>query len=109
MTASLRHAAPASAGASTAPSCGSTSPASWVEACRRVLGRRSPDGLFAARRWYALDEVDGTGRMGSLAVATLLATGGAGPRRQLVAAASGTISTLVMSKSPLSPGALAAL
>jgi len=53
--------------------------------------------------------VDETGRMVSLAVATLLANGAAEPRRHLFLAASGNIATLVMSKSPLSPAALAAL
>ena len=80
-----------------------------VEAWQRFLGRLNPDGLFTVSRWYALDEVDETGRMVSLAVATLLANGAAEPRRHLFLAASGNIATLVMSKSPLSPAALAAL
>ena len=50
-----------------------------VEAWQRFLGRLNPDGLFTVSRWYALDEVDETGRMVSLAVATLLANGAAEP------------------------------
>lgn len=80
-----------------------------VEAWQRFLGRLNPGGLFTVSRWYALDEVDETGRMVSLAVATLLANGAAEPRRHLFLAASGNIATLVMAKSPLSPAALAAL
>jgi spermidine synthase len=80
-----------------------------VEAWQRFLGRLKPDGLFTVSRWYALDEVDETGRMVSLAVATLLANGATEPRRHLFLAASGNIATLVMAKSPLSPAALAAL
>ena len=45
----------------------------------------------------------------SLAVATLLATGAAGPRRHLFLAAAGKVATLIVAKSPLSPAALAAL
>jgi spermidine synthase len=80
-----------------------------VEAWQRFLGRLNPDGLFTVSRWYALDEVDETGRMVSLAVATLLANGAAEPRRHLFLAAAGNIATLIMAKSPLSPAALAAL
>src|SRR5262245_47795951 len=79
-----------------------------VEAWQRFLGRLKADGLFTVSRWYALDEVDETGRMVSLAVAALLANGAAEPRRHLFLAASGNIATLVMAKSPLSPAALAA-
>jgi hypothetical protein len=80
-----------------------------VEAWQRFLGRLNPDGLFTVSRWYALGEVDETGRMVSLAVAALLANGAAEPRRHLFLAAAGNVATLVMTKSPLSPAALAAL
>jgi hypothetical protein len=80
-----------------------------VEAWQRFLGRLNPDGLFTVSRWYALGEVDETGRMVSLAVATLLANGAAEPRRHLFLAAAGNVATLIVTKSPLSPAALAAL
>ena len=80
-----------------------------VEAWRRFLGRLNADGLFTVSRWYAPGEVNETGRLVSLAVATLLATGAAEPRRHLFLAAAGKVATLIVAKSPLSPSALAAL
>jgi hypothetical protein len=53
--------------------------------------------------------VNETGRLVSLAVATLLATGAVEPRRHLFLAAAGKVATLIVAKSPLSPAALAAL
>ena len=80
-----------------------------VEAWHRLLGRINPDGLFTVSRWYAPGEVNETGRLVSLAVATLLANGAAEPRRHLFLAAAGKVATLIVTKSPLSPAALAAL
>jgi hypothetical protein len=60
-------------------------------------------------RWYAPGEVNETGRLVSLAVATLLANGDAEPRRHLFLAAAGNVATLIVTKSPLSVAALAAL
>jgi hypothetical protein len=53
--------------------------------------------------------VNETGRLVSLAVATLLANGAAEPRRHLFLAAAGNVATLIVTKSPLSPAALGAL
>ena len=80
-----------------------------VEAWQRFLGRLNPGGLFTVSRWYAPGEVNETGRLVSLAVATLLAGGAAEPRRHLFLAAAGDVATLIMTKSPLSPAALGAL
>jgi len=80
-----------------------------VEAWQRFLGRLNPDGLFTVSRWYAPGEVNETGRLVSLAVATLLASGAAEPRRHLFLAAAGKVATLIVTKSPLSPAALRAL
>jgi hypothetical protein len=80
-----------------------------VEAWQRFLGRLNPGGLFTVSRWYARGEVNETGRLVSLAVATLLAGGAAEPRRHLFLAAAGDVATLIMTKSPLSPAALGAL
>ena len=66
-----------------------------VEAWRRVLGRLNADGLFTVSRWYAPGEVNETGRLVSLAVATLLANGAAEPRRHLFLAAAGKVATLI--------------
>jgi len=80
-----------------------------VEAWQRFLGRLNPDGLFTVSRWYAPGEVNETGRLLSLAVATLIKNGVSEPRRHLFLATAGKVATLIMSKSPLSPTALTAL
>ena len=80
-----------------------------VEAWQRFLDRLNPGGLFTVSRWYAPGEVNETGRLVSLAVATLLASGAAEPRRHLFLAAAGKVATLIVTKSPLSPAALKAL
>ncbi len=80
-----------------------------VEAWRIFLERLTPDGVFTVSRWYGPGEVNETGRMVSLAVATLQNLGVADPKRHLFMASSGSVATLVMSRSPLSERALAAL
>ena len=64
---------------------------------------------LAYARWYAPGEVNETGRLVSLGVATLLANGAAEPRRHLFLAAAANVATLIVTKSPLSPAALGAL
>jgi hypothetical protein len=80
-----------------------------VEGWQRFLGRLNPDGLFTVSRWYAPGEVNETGRLVSLAVATLIENGAAEPRSHLFLASAGKVATLIVAKSPLSPTALAAL
>ena len=80
-----------------------------VEAWRNFLNRLTPDGIFTVSRWHAPGEVNETGRMVSLAVATLLAQGAADPKQHLFIASSGNIATLVLSRAPLLEQALAAL
>jgi hypothetical protein len=80
-----------------------------VEAWQRFLDRLNPGGLLTVSRWYAPGEVNETGRLVSLGVATLLANGAAEPRRHLFLAAVGNVATLIVTKSPLSPAALGAL
>jgi hypothetical protein len=79
-----------------------------VEAWQIFLERLTPSGIFTVSRWYAPGEVNETGRMVSLAVATLQSLGAADPKRHLFMA-SDHVATLVMSRSPLSDQALAAL
>ena len=80
-----------------------------VEAWQRFLDRLNPAGVFTVSRWYAPGEVNETGRLVSLAVATLFANGAAEPKRHLFLAASGKVATLIVAKSPLSPAMLKAL
>ena len=80
-----------------------------VEAWRIFLSKLTPDGVFTVSRWYGPGEVNETGRMASLAVATLQARGVAAPQRHIFVAAGGNIATLVLGNAPLSEAALAAL
>src|SRR5262249_51450795 len=80
-----------------------------VEAWQRFLGRLNSGSLFTVSRWYARGEVNETGRLVSLAVATLHANGDAEPRRHLFLAAAGNVATLIVAKSPFSPAALGTL
>ena len=80
-----------------------------VEAWRIFLERLTPEGVFTVSRWHAPGEVNETGRMVSLAVATLQTLGVAEPKRHLFMASSGAVATIVMSRSPLSDQALDAL
>src|SRR5215212_7107116 len=77
-----------------------------VEAWRIFLQRLTPAGVFTVSRWYAPGEVNETGRMVSLATATLQALGVRDPKRHLFMASSGNIATLVLSRSPFSDLAL---
>jgi hypothetical protein len=80
-----------------------------VEAWRIFLRRLEPEGVFTVSRWYAPGEVNETGRMVSLAVATLLDLGVTAPDQHLYLAATDNVATLIVSRSPFSPTALDAL
>ena len=80
-----------------------------VEAWKMFIGRLSAKGVLTVSRWYEPSAPDETGRIVSLAVATLLETGIREPRRHLFLAAQRRIATLVLSRSPLSPGDVEAL
>jgi hypothetical protein len=80
-----------------------------VEAWRIFLERLTSTGVFTVSRWYAPGEVNETGRMVSLAVATLQDLGVADPKQHLFMGSSGSVATLVLSRSPLSEQALSGL
>ncbi|MFC5067564.1 hypothetical protein [Flaviflagellibacter deserti] len=80
-----------------------------VEAWRIFLERLTPEGVFTVSRWHAPGEVNETGRMVSLAIATLQSLGAADPKRHVFMASSGQVATIVASRSPLSDQALDAL
>jgi hypothetical protein len=60
------------------------------------------NGVFTVSRWYSPDNADETGRIVSLATATLLDLGVQDPRQSIFLAASGRIATLVVSRSAFS-------
>ena len=80
-----------------------------VDGWRIFLDHLTPNGVFTVSRWYAQDNVDETGRMVSLAGATLFALGETDIRRHLFLVASGNIATLVVSRSALSADNVALL
>lgn len=74
-----------------------------VEAWRLFLDRLADDGLFTVSRWHNPDNLGETGRVISLAVATLLESGVAAPAEHLAMVSAGNVSTLIVSRAPLSP------
>jgi hypothetical protein len=62
-----------------------------VEGWRQFLASLGPDGVFTVSRWYSPDDVDETGRLLSLAKATLLDMGVPEPRNHLFLASSGPL------------------
>jgi hypothetical protein len=80
-----------------------------VEGWRKFLGSLAPNGVFTVSRWYSPKDVDETGRLLSLAKATLLDIGVPDPRRHLVLAAFDNLSTLIVSRAPFSRDDLARL
>ncbi len=72
-----------------------------IEAWRTFMNRLNEGGVFTVSRWYAPNNIDETGRMISLAVATLQRMGAADPAAHIFVAANRNIATLVMARDPL--------
>ncbi|PYL99424.1 MAG: hypothetical protein DME27_01910, partial [Verrucomicrobia bacterium] len=80
-----------------------------VDAWTIFLGRLTDNGVFTVSRWYSPSDANETGRLVSLAAATLFKLGATEPRRHVFLAASGSIATLIVSRSPFSDTNLALL
>ena len=80
-----------------------------VDAWKIFLSRLTPRGVLTVSRWYEPAFPDEIGRLVSLGVATLMEMGVHEPRRHLFLAGQRQIATLVVSRSPLSPGDFEAL
>lgn len=80
-----------------------------VEAWQVFFARLSENGIFTVSRWYNTDNLGETGRIVSLAVASLLRAGIADPSRHIAMVTSSRISTLLLCKSPLSDTDIATL
>jgi hypothetical protein len=80
-----------------------------LEAWSLFLSRLNPGGVFTVSRWYAPGEVNETGRMISLAVASLLQQGKHDPSRHIYVASADRVATLVLSLDPFTPGELSLL
>jgi hypothetical protein len=73
-----------------------------VEAWKIFLSRLTSRGVLTVSRWYEASVPDETGRLISLAVATLMEMGIVEPHRHLFLASQGAVATLVLARSPLS-------
>jgi spermidine synthase len=80
-----------------------------LDAWKIFLSRLTPRGVLAVSRWYEPAFPDETGRMISLAVATLMEMRVREPRRHLFLVAQKRIATLVLSRSPFSTSDVDAL
>jgi spermidine synthase len=73
-----------------------------VEAWKVILSHLSDNGLFTVSRWYSPNNLGETGRMLSLAVTSLLEAGAGQPSKHIAMVTIGKLSTLVVSKGPMS-------
>jgi hypothetical protein len=73
-----------------------------VEAWKIFLNRLSEDGIYTVSRWHNENDIGETGRAVSLAVAALLEMGIESPRQHIALVTSGTVSTLLVCRSPFS-------
>jgi hypothetical protein len=80
-----------------------------VDGWKRFLSRLTPNGVFTVSRWYAPEHLDETGRILSLAMATLIEMGERDPATHLYLASNGNLSTLIVGRAPLSAGDVRAL
>src|SRR5262249_54262564 len=71
-----------------------------VEGWRDFISTLAPDGILTVSRWYAPDNIGETGRLVSLAAASLRAMGVEQPSRRIYLAGVGTLATLVLSRAP---------
>jgi hypothetical protein len=77
-----------------------------IEAWQIFLRHLSQDGVFTVSRWYSPGEVNETGRMVSLAMASLFRMGVTDPRRHIFLVSLRNIATLIVSRSPLSDASI---
>jgi hypothetical protein len=80
-----------------------------TEAWNVFVDRLNPGGVFTVTRWYAPGEVVETGRMVSLAVASVLELGATDPRQHLFLAVTPPLATLVLGRDPLTADQVTAL
>lgn len=73
-----------------------------AEAWKVYINRLNDDGIFTLSRWFDPANLGETGRVVSLAVATLLDLGIKDPSKQIVMVTNGLISTLIINKQPFS-------
>jgi hypothetical protein len=72
-----------------------------VEGWRDFISTLAPDGVLTVSRWYSPDNIGETGRLVSLAAASLMQIGVKEPSRHIFLAGVGTLATLLLSRAPL--------
>ena len=80
-----------------------------VNGWKRFLSHLTPSGVFTVSRWHSEKQLDETARILSLAMASLFAMGEADPASHLYLASNRTLSTLIVSRAPLSRNELTTL
>jgi hypothetical protein len=80
-----------------------------IQGWRHLLASLAPDGVFTVSRWYSPGNTGETGRLLSLAKATLLDLGVKDPSGHLFLASLNNLSTLIVSRVPFSSEDLARL
>ena len=80
-----------------------------VNGWKRFLSRLTPNGVFTVSRWYTPEHLDETGRILSLAMATMFEMGERDPATHLYLATNRNLSTLVVGRAPLSAADVSAL
>lgn len=80
-----------------------------VEAWRTFVSRLSNTGIFTVSRWYNKADPGETGRMLSLAMATLWDLGVSDPEKHIAVVTHNWVATLVLSRSPLTQDDIAKL
>ena len=80
-----------------------------VNGWKRFLARLTPNGVFTVSRWYAPAHLDETGRILSLAMASLIEMGEKDPAAHLYLASNRNLSTLIVGRAPLTSGDVSTL
>jgi hypothetical protein len=80
-----------------------------VEGWRGFISTLAPDGVLTVSRWYSPENVGETGRLLSLASASLMDLGVVDPSRHIFLAGTGRLSTLVLGRAPLTAEEIGAL
>jgi hypothetical protein len=80
-----------------------------LQGWRTFFDHLTPSGTFTVSRWYSPNNVAETGRMLSLAMATLMDEGVSDPREHIFLAAVDDLATLIVSRAPFTPEELATL
>jgi hypothetical protein len=80
-----------------------------LQGWRTFFDHLSPSGMFTVSRWYSPDNVNETGRMLSLAMATLMDEHVSSPREHIFLASVENLATLIVAKAPFTAEELATL